>query len=218
MPIEWWVSLSLAMLAIAVSPGNGAVLAMRYGLKGGVSYASPAIAGLQFGLLGVYGMVLISLMLTTRISPNILTIIAFAGGGYLLYLGARDIWNAWRHPEHAAKLQTGLQAEAQSIREPWLQRLGIGAITNLTNPKGIIFMTAFFPQWLRVDAPWPLAQQAVAMGCVAVLIDTVIMHGYASLASMIRHLLVRPSFFCIMETILGTVLCVMGVAMIWVRL
>lgn len=218
MPIDWWLSLSLAMIAIAVSPGNGAVLSLRYGLKGGVSYASPAIWGLQLGLLGLYGIVLLCLMLTTRISPHILDGIAVIGGGYLLYLGSRDIWNAWKHPEASSKFQEKLQNNmGNAPKESWQKRVALGAFTNLTNPKGILFMTAFFPQWLLPHAPWPLAKQAIAMGCVAVIIDSTVMHGYATLASLIRHLLVNKQLFRMIETILGGVLCFMGCCMLLLR-
>lgn len=218
MPTEWWLSLSFAMLAIAVSPGNGAVLSMRYGLKGGVSYATSAIAGLQIGLLGIYGIVLLSLMLTTRISTHVLDVIALLGGSYLVFLGSKDILNVWKNVEASFKFKTELEANGRdTYTENWKKRLTLGALTNLTNPKGILFMTAFFPQWLQVNAPWSLTKQAIAMGCVAVVIDTTVMHGYAYLASIIRHLLVNPAFFRIVETLLGSVLCVMGVCMIVLR-
>ncbi|MCD6035642.1 MAG: lysine transporter LysE [Rickettsiales bacterium] len=215
MPTEWWVSLIFAMFAIAISPGNGALLSMRYGLKGGVAYASPAIIGLQLGLLGVYSLVLLSLMLSTRISPSFLDGIALLGGTYLLYLGGRDLWKAWKHHDSPSPLATHIHVSAG--KEAAFKRISIGTFTNLTNPKGIVFMVAFFPQWLHTNAPWSLTQQAIAMGCVAVTIDTFVMHFYAYLASIIRRLLGDPSLFRIVEIILAALLCCIGGGMIMMR-
>ena len=219
MPAEWWLSLALAILAIAISPGNGALISMRYGLKAGVRYASPVIIGLQLGLLGIYGIVLCSLMVTNHISPHIINIIALIGGTYLMYLGSRDIWNVWKHSTPRSKLSAHIQNPAEySAPESFLKRISTGILTNITNPKGILFMTAFFPQWLKVDAPWSLTQQALTMGGIAIIIDTTIMHGYAWFASSIRHLLTTPHIFRIIQSILGLLLFVIGLAMMLTRL
>lgn len=219
MPVEWWLSLIAAMLAIAVSPGNGAILSMRYGLKGGAFYATPAIIGLQIGLIGVYGLVLCSLMITSKISPRTTNVIALVGGLYLIYLGGKDIWAVRYHPASTSKLMGEMnhQNRQNFISESFGKRIMIGAVTNFTNPKGILFLTAFFPQWLQPNASWTFAQQAVAMGVVAVVIDTTIMHGYAGLASFIRRLLSNAHSYKMIQTVMGAFLVLIGVGMIVAR-
>jgi homoserine/homoserine lactone efflux protein len=216
MPLEWWISLIIAISAVAISPGNGAVLSIRYGLKGGVSYTTPVILGLQLGLLGIYGIMLICLMLTTKISPRAIDVIALLGGAYLLYLGGKDIWDAWEHPAEHSKFAARLHKQ-QSNKESIKKRVTIGLFTNLTNPKGILFMAAFFPQWLRPHAEWTLARQAIAMGVIVFIIDFTVMHSYAYLASKISHLLDNPKAFKAIQTALGVLLCLIGIGMVMSR-
>lgn len=217
MPLEWWFSLITALLAIAISPGNGAVLAIRYGLKGGVAYSRPVIVGLQLGLLCVYGAVLLSLMLSTKISSRAIDVVALLGGGYLIYLGCKDIWGAWTHPSEHSQLAAQLHKNAKG-KDSVFKRVTIGFLTNLTNPKGILFLAAFFPQWLRPKADWSLMTQALVMGVIVVIIDCTVMHGYAFLAGKIRHLLDNPAAFKVIQTSLGVLLFLIGAGMIISRL
>lgn len=216
MPIEWWVSLILALFAICVSPGNGAIISMRYGLKGGVSYAWPVIFGLQCGLLGVYAVILTSLMLATKISNQLIDSIALIGGAYLFYLGGRDIYGA-RNLKNNSKFL--VQLENKNIyKESFKKRVATGFFTNITNPKGILFTAAFLPQWLKPDAPLSLAQQAFVIAVISVVIDACVMHSYSFLASSIRHLLASQSAAKATQIVLGAFLCVLGIFMVISRL
>lgn len=205
------------MLAIAISPGNGAVLSMRYGLTGELSYATPVIIGLQLGLLGVYLIVLLSLMLTTHISPHVIDVIACLGGLYLIYLGSRDVLQAVKRQDDSALAEQLKGSISHMTPESVTKRVSIGTLTNLTNPKGILFMAAFYPQWLQVNAAWSLTKQAIAMGCVAVVIDTMVMHFYALLASTIKRLLKHPKAIHILHATLGAFLCLVGITMLLMR-
>ncbi len=49
MEFNIWLTMSIASIALSVSPGAGAVVSMNYGLKYGFKKAYPAIFGLQAG-------------------------------------------------------------------------------------------------------------------------------------------------------------------------
>ncbi|GEM_PF-5361708 len=217
MPLEWWLSLIFSTIAIAISPGNGAIISMRYGLKGGLKYASPVIIGLQLGLLSVYVIVLILLLFTNNISPHILDVISLIGGAYLIFLGGKDIIKAYNPAQESSKLIGDINSEDKSSLEPISKRILIGFFTNLTNPKGIIFLLAFCPQWLRPHAHWSITSQAVAMGIVMFIIDISVMHAYAYLASSIKKFLLNPRSLRMVELILGAILCFIGSTMAVIR-
>jgi len=58
------------------------------------------------------------------------------------------------------------------------RRVLTGFLTNVTNPKGIIFMVAVLPQFISPTAP--LLPQLLILAVTMCTIDQIVMHGYAS--------------------------------------
>ena len=74
------------------------------------------------------------------------TVVKVLGAGYLLWLG----WRQWRAPVHGDAAPGVAVGEATlSVR----QRVLRGALTNMTNPKGIVFMVAVLPQFIDPARP-----------------------------------------------------------------
>ena len=68
----------------------------------------------------------------------------FLGGGYLLYLGIK-LWRAAALPIVAATGQPTAQTDSQAF---WL-----GLLTNMTNPKAVIFYGNIFVAFVAPDLP-----------------------------------------------------------------
>lgn len=54
---------------------------------------------------------------------------------------------------------------------------------NLTNPKSIVFLAALFPQFIMPQQP-QLAQYLI-LGVTTIVVDMIVMTGYATLAQRI---------------------------------
>lgn len=54
---------------------------------------------------------------------------------------------------------------------------------NLTNPKSIVFLAALFPQFIVPHQPQIM--QYVVLGLTTVVVDIIVMIGYATLATRI---------------------------------
>jgi len=65
------------------------------------------------------------------------------------------------------------------------QTLLHGLLTNVTNPKGVIFMVAVLPQFIVKDAP--LLPQLLILGLTICVIDIIVMHAYALAASSMQR-------------------------------
>lgn len=210
MELQVWLAYFLASWAIALSPGSGAVLSMTHGLAYGVQKTSATIAGLQLGLaviLLVAGVGVGALLLA---SATAFTVVKFAGAGYLIWLGLKQ----WRSPVNSpAASCESLPAKAgvPSSRE----RFVTGFFTNVTNPKGIVFMVAVLPQF--IDPQRPLWLQLLVLLVTTIAVDLVVMHGYAFLASRAQRWLATAKARRAQNRVFGGVLMAMGASLLLVK-
>ena len=204
----WWAFFGAACL-IAISPGSGAVLSMSHGLAYGVRASSATILGLQLGLLlilAIAGAGVCSLLLASDVAFAAVKVL---GAGYLIYLG----WSQWR-ADAAAPMLAGEGAGTAPVL-PWRQRCLAGFLTNATNPKGIVFMVAVLPQFMTDSRP--LLPQLLTMAATLVMVDVLVMHGYAASASALRRLLRSAQAVRWQNRLFGAVLMAVGAGLFFVQ-
>jgi homoserine/homoserine lactone efflux protein len=214
MEFNVWLAFFAASWVIAISPGSGAVLSMSHGLAYGVRHTSATIAGLQLGLsviLLIAGVGVGALLLA---SATAFTVVKVLGAGYLIWLGVKQ----WRSPVDAAPNQrraedgvAGTRAGLPTVR----QRMLIGFMTNVTNPKGIVFMVAVLPQF--IDPLRPLWLQLLILLVTSISVDLVVMHGYAFLASRAQRWLATAKARRAQNRVFGGVLVAMGASLLLVK-
>ena len=207
---EVWLAYFAACWVIAVSPGSGAVLSMSHGLSYGVRRTSTTIFGLQAGLviiLLVAGGGLGALLLA---SEHAFAVVKTVGALYLIYLGLQQ-WRAKVEEGAAADGNGAARVTAMSPR----RRFATGLLTNVTNPKGIIFMVAVLPQF--IDPTHPLAPQLAILAATMCGVDLIVMHGYALLASTMQRWFRDPRAVKVQNRFFGAVLMAVGGLMFFVK-
>ena len=206
--MDWhvWLAYFVASWVIAVSPGSGAVLAMSHGLAYGVRGASATVLGLQIGLAFILLVAGAGVGAVLVASAGAFMVVKLLGAAYLLWLGFKQ----WRAP--VTLDDGGAQAGPPVMR--LRQRVLTGALTNATNPKGIIFMVAVLPQF--IDPKRPLLLQLLILLVTTLAVDTVVMHGYALLASRLRALLRSARARRTQNRVFGGVLMGMGASLLMV--
>ena len=211
MDFNVWLAFFAASWVIAISPGSGAVLSMSHGLAYGVRQTGATIVGLQLGLsviLLIAGVGVGALLLA---SAAAFTGVKIVGAAYLLYLGLKQ----WRAP---VAPETPASGEAL-VKHPGLptvrERVLTGFMTNVTNPKGIVFMVAVLPQF--IDPQRPLWLQLALLLLTSVGVDLVVMHGYAFLASRAQRWLATAKARRTQNRVFGGVLMGMGASLLLVR-
>ncbi|SOY53546.1 putative neutral amino-acid efflux system, rhtB family (lysine, threonine, homoserine) [Cupriavidus taiwanensis] len=206
---EVWLAYFAACWVIAVSPGSGAVLSMSHGLSYGLRRTTTTIFGLQAGLvivLLVAGGGLGALLLA---SEQAFLAVKTIGALYLIYLGIQQ----WRARVEADAAPDGGPARVAVMSRR--RRFATGLLTNVTNPKGIIFMVAVLPQF--IDPNRPLAPQLAILAATMCGVDLVVMHGYALLASRMQGLFRNARAVLWQNRFFGSVLMAVGAALFFVR-
>lgn len=208
MELQVWLAYCVAAWVIALSPGSGAVLSMSHGLSYGVRSTTATIVGLQIGLAVILIVAGVGIGAVLMASAFAFTVVKVLGALYLLWLG----WRQWRAPVHDDAATGAVTADAAlSVR----QRVLRGALTNMTNPKGIVFMVAVLPQF--IDPARPLWLQLVILLATTVVADVVVMHGYAWLASRLQRLLRSARARRSQNRVFGGVLMAMGASLFLVK-
>lgn len=106
--------------------------------------------------------------------PLSLLLLQFGGALYLIWLGIQRT-----RANRAAAMH--LDPAAQHLATIFRQ----GVVVNLTNPKTVLFLLAFLPQFMRDDGG-PVWQQMLALGFTFILIAGATDAGYALAAGHLR--------------------------------
>lgn len=141
-----------AALALNLTPGADMMFCLGQGLKSGPRAAVAASAGISAGAFVHAGLAGLGLGAAVAAVPWAFDAIRWVGVAYLLWLA----WGALRH-------RAAVPAEA--MRVPASQAFRNGLIVNLTNPKVILFVLAFVPQFVD-PAAGPILGQFLVFGGV----------------------------------------------------
>ncbi|MEO6319838.1 MAG: LysE family transporter [Polaromonas sp.] len=213
MALTTWTAYFFASILIALSPGSGAVLAMSHGLSYGVRRTQATILGLQAGLLVILlvaGAGVGSLLVASELA---FSIVKTLGASYLIYIG----WMQWRSTQALAgddAASTPAHAKSAKLLSP--RKLFLtGLLTNVTNPKGILFMVAVLPQFITPLRP--LWLQLLLMAVTTVAVDLVVMHGYAYAASRLQKLFRKAQAVKWQNRVFGGLLMAVGAGLFFVK-
>jgi threonine/homoserine/homoserine lactone efflux protein len=143
-----------AALALNFTPGADMMFCFGQGLKSGSKPALVASAGVSVGLMVHVLLAGLGLGAAVAALPWLFDVIRWMGVAYLLYLA----WGAIRNGA----------VSADAPARPAHHAFRDGMVVNLTNPKVILFVLAFIPQFVN-PAIGPILPQFLIFGVVIAL-------------------------------------------------
>ena len=138
MNIDTWLIYLLAAIGLSLSPGPNGLLALTHGALHGRRKALFTIFGGAFGFTVIIALSMFGIGALLKASLVWLTVMKWLGGAYLVWLGIQ----VWRSPPIG--IEIGGSAEPRAGWSLFQQ----GALSALTNPKALLFFTAFLPQFI----------------------------------------------------------------------
>ncbi|RWR02744.1 homoserine transporter [[Pantoea] beijingensis] len=198
MTIEWWLTYLLTTSILSLSPGSGAINTMSTGISHGYRGAAASIAGLQVGL--ALHIILVGVGLGALFSQSLIAfeILKWAGAAYLVWLGIQQ----WRS---AGAIDLNAVAKVTPRRRLFKRAI----LVNLTNPKSIVFLAALFPQFIIPHQPQTM--QYLVLGVTTVIVDIIVMIGYATLATRIANWIKGPQRMKLLNRIFGGLFMAVGI-------
>jgi threonine/homoserine/homoserine lactone efflux protein len=178
--IELWLAFVGASAILLVLPGPTILTVISYSVAQGRRANVPLVAAVALGDSTALVLSLVGLGALLATSALWFTLVKWAGGLYLLYLGIK-LLRAGSSPLQAAEADAGVSR--------WKLFVNTYLVTAL-NPKGIVFFVAFLPQFIQPHADvapqmWVLAATFVVMAMINATL-------YAVFAASARRLLSSP--------------------------
>jgi len=180
MPIELWLAFVAASAVLLIIPGPTILTVISYSMSHGRRANMPLVAAVALGDSTALVVSLLGLGALLATSAFWFTVVKWAGGLYLLYLGIKLL---------RAGIASADIATPAAPASRWRLFANTYLVTAL-NPKGIVFFVAFLPQFLSPAADmsrqlWVLAVTFVAMAALNATL-------YAVFAGSARRLLSSP--------------------------
>ncbi len=163
-------------LILVLTPGPIVTLVISTGATKGTRSALITVAGTCSGTAVLLAAIALGLNWVVTHAVYLFELLRWAGAAYLIWLGVQ----AWRHAGATSVLPAG--ASVQFTR---------GFLVALSNPKTIVFFTAFLPQF--IDPTLPAGPQLAVMCVVSLLLAAVTDSCWAIASGLGRAWFMKPT-------------------------
>ena len=201
MNFELFSAFLIITTILILTPGPVVTLVISTGATQGVRAALATAAGTTLGNAVLLTAIAFGLDWVLANAAVVFNALRWIGALYLIYLGL----NAWRNAGNNDELS------ANTRRVNFFR----GILVALTNPKTIVFFTAFLPQF--VDPNLPTAPQLAAMCAVSVIFAGLSDSAYALASGYGRAWFQKPGRTKWLGRASGTVLIAGGVWLSFAR-
>lgn len=204
------LTFSLMAVVVVMTPGPTVLLALSNGSRFGFTAAGYGIAGAAISdavLIAAAGVGLGAVLAT---SGFVFNVVKWVGVAYLIWLGVQMLRTSGEL--HLRDHPAGDQNPDKPRPYPAIFRKSF--LVAVTNPKGLLFFTAFLPQFLIPEEP--MLMQYVTLAIVFIAIDVAVMAAYATLgARAMTFLSARGALW--IDRVCGGFLVTLGLGLAFLR-
>ena len=198
----------IALAVVYLLPGPDMILLLQTGARQGRGMALATALGLALARSGHVALAGLGLAVLFKTAPWTFDLVRLAGAAYLLWLGLRLL--------QAQASILVVEGERQPSQAYWLA-MRRGLLTNLLNPKALVFCSVLLPQFVS-PAAGPLGLQFAWLGALLVAVGLLFDTAYALAgAALGRWLGRRPLVQRLQQWLFGGVLVGFGLRLALLR-
>ena len=202
MTIQTWTLFCATEAVLSFIPGPAVLYvissAIAHGSRAGIVASLSILAGnTVYFILSAMG--LGALLLASR---PVFVAIQWIGAAYLVYLGLRMLLSRAPHaPESGGEIRPAKHAGV----------FWNGFVTQISNPKAIIFFAALLPQFINLDNPGESAARQVAiLGVSSVVVEFMVLSVYVAGCRAAGRWLREPRYNAALVRVAGLLLVIAG--------
>jgi threonine/homoserine/homoserine lactone efflux protein len=185
----------LLATALAVAPGPDVLFVVANGMQHRVKGAVASAMGIGCGSVLHALAAALGISAIVAASPTAFELLRYAGAAYLAYLGVQALRSWWNYSNNLDPKQAVVEISAWSV----FRR---GLITNVLNPKVVVFYLALLPQFINVELG-NVGLQIFLLGCIHNLIGITFLICIGLAAGKASGWLARTSFGKWMDGLAG---------------
>jgi len=191
----------VASLALILTPGQDMIYVIGRSLAQGRVAGLCSAIGVIIGILVHTALAAIGVGAILQASETLFTALKLVGAAYLVYLGVRMMLT------REVVIDARMDGDPASRMKLVLQ----GVLSNVTNPKIILFFFAFLPQFVDPASAHP-TRDLVALGVLYALLGLPVKCGVALIAARLSERMRRtPAALAWMNRACGAILVALGV-------
>lgn len=191
----------IACVVVVLTPGVDAFLLLRTSMRSGTRAGLWTLAGIHTASAVQVGLVISGLGVVLARYPVVLTALRWIGAAYLLYLAVTIAHGLLRRG-------TVADEPVEAVADRPFRR---GFLTNITNPKMLLFSLAFLPQFIGAGQPTAqLALLAVVFLGLAAVWELLIVLAASNVAGKLR----RPGVTTALDAVCAAVFLTMSVGLV----
>lgn len=176
-PAAQLLTFILGGLVLNFAPGQDVFFASACGIQGGPKAGLLAGLGVGLGVSMHLTMATVGLGAVVAAHPKALLAIKYAGAAYLLWLAYKS-WTAGP-----------VDPSARGSVRVW-NIIRRGFLSNALNPKPVLFLLAFLPQF--TNPAWgPIWQQVLGLGLIFTVTGTIVTMGYGLVGGLAGQVIGR---------------------------
>jgi threonine/homoserine/homoserine lactone efflux protein len=199
----------LALAVVLLLPGPDMILLLQTGARQGRGPALATAIGLGIARACHVALAALGLAALYKAAPWTFEVVRLAGAAYLLWIGLHCLRSTLLPP---------LNAEAvSSSHRQWRTAIRRGLLTNLLNPKALLFCSVLLPQFIVNDGTPVLSQFAVLGGLlvgIGFMFDSAYALAGAALGRWLQH---HPTAQRVQQWLFGSLLIGFAVRLTFVQ-
>ncbi|APA87320.1 LysE family translocator [Paraburkholderia sprentiae WSM5005] len=187
-----------ALIVVYAVPGPDMALILQTSIARGVRSGFAAAAGLGVSRATHVTLSACGMAALLRNAPWLYDAVRYAGAVYLAWVGiqifrspgfALPAGSRGRQAAEAPRVEPTASSDARSAARPLRTAFVKGLLTNLLNPKALLFCSVLLPQFVRPEAGpvmWQMVELGVVLLAIGACFDALYAIGAARIANWMR--------------------------------
>ena len=198
----------MALAVVYLLPGPDMILLLQTGARQGKGAALATAVGLAIARGCHVALAALGLAALFKAAPWTFDGVRLAGAAYLLWLGIQCL---------RTTMLPSLTDQLTSEQSRWSTAIRRGLLTNLLNPKALLFCSVLLPQFIYPQAG-PVLEQFATLGVVLVGVGLLFDSAYALVGTALGRWLQRsPSAQRLQQWLFGSLLIGFAVRLTFVQ-
>ncbi len=199
----------MALAVVYLLPGPDMILLLQTGARQGKGAALATAVGLGIARGCHVALAALGLAALFKAAPWTFDVVRLAGAAYLLWIGIQCL--------RTTMLPSLTSTDPTGEKPRWGAAIRRGLLTNLLNPKALLFCSVLLPQFINPQAG-PVLGQFAALGVVLVGIGLLFDSAYALVGAALGRWLQRsPSAQRLQQWLFGSLLIGFAVRLTFVQ-